>query len=71
MQRERWIYAFLFFVTLPLFGRDWQQCPAVATLRPDFYSALHPLQIGLRASKNSHDFATATSDKTMMGDVDE
>ncbi len=32
MQRERWIYAFLFFVTLPLFGRDWQQCPAVATL---------------------------------------
>jgi len=32
MQRERWIYAFLFFVTFPLFGRDWQQCPAVATL---------------------------------------
>src|SRR6185369_937652 len=31
MQRERWIYALLFFVTVSLFARDWQQCPALVT----------------------------------------
>src|ERR1041385_6751011 len=28
----RWIYGFLLFVTFPLIARDWQQCPALATL---------------------------------------
>jgi len=32
MRRERWIYAVLFVLSLPLCARDWQQCPAVATL---------------------------------------
>lgn len=32
MRRERWIYAVLFVISLPLCARDWQQCPAVVTL---------------------------------------
>jgi len=41
MRRERWIYAVLFVISLPLFGRDWQQCPAVATLdTPEIVYAL-------------------------------
>jgi hypothetical protein len=41
MRHERWIYALLFFIAVPLFARDWQQCPAVATLdTPELVYAL-------------------------------
>ena len=32
MQRPRWAFALLLLLAVPLLGRDWQQCPAVATL---------------------------------------
>ena len=41
MKPERWISTLLLFIALPLFGRDWQQCPAVVTFNtPEMIYAL-------------------------------